>query len=234
MATIQFIDTGTIAKVTLSNAFNGQVKDHYRPTICGAACQGMASTNNEAYLVWLGMIRRCYDKQCKTYNQYGAKGVTVCDRWLCFEYFLEDLKFIPNYDLWINSDNKYELDKDIKQMNVPEHQKIYSLQTTCFIDKIKNIKYASIYQKNNNSNNYSSNYIGVSKSRNNYRAAITVNGKKHNLGTYLTELAAASVYNNICKMYYSNNAVLNDIKSLDPEDILKMQTRKIEICKIIK
>jgi hypothetical protein len=27
------------------------------------------------------MLRRCYDVNLKSYKDYGAKGVTVCDRW---------------------------------------------------------------------------------------------------------------------------------------------------------
>ncbi len=33
------------------------------------------------YRIWQSMIRRCYDKEHKSYKFYGAKGITVCDEW---------------------------------------------------------------------------------------------------------------------------------------------------------
>ena len=63
------------------------------------------------------------------------KGVTVCDRWKCFAYFLEDIKHIEGYDEEKFYANKLDLDKDIKQINVPVNQKVYSLDTCMFVDK---------------------------------------------------------------------------------------------------
>jgi hypothetical protein len=47
---------------------------------------------------WKDMIRRCYTETCNNYPNYGAKGVTVCDRWRGrdgFLNFVEDMG-IPN------------------------------------------------------------------------------------------------------------------------------------------
>ena len=30
---------------------------------------------------WRSMIRRCYNPEVKSYNNYGGRGITVCDRW---------------------------------------------------------------------------------------------------------------------------------------------------------
>lgn len=37
------------------------------------------------------MVRRCTDPGHDKYSRYGAVGVTVCERWLTFENFLEDM-----------------------------------------------------------------------------------------------------------------------------------------------
>jgi len=38
------------------------------------------------------MIRRCYVPKCKGYENYGGRGIIVCDRWLqSFLNFLQDL-----------------------------------------------------------------------------------------------------------------------------------------------
>lgn len=40
---------------------------------------------------WRAMIERCIDRASTAYHKYGAKGVTVCERWLRFENFLADM-----------------------------------------------------------------------------------------------------------------------------------------------
>lgn len=34
------------------------------------------------YYVWCDMKNRCYNKNIRSYKNYGAEGVTVCDEWL--------------------------------------------------------------------------------------------------------------------------------------------------------
>lgn len=46
---------------------------------------------SKALSVWSGMMRRCYKPKEKAYKNYGARGITVCDRWHKFENFLEDM-----------------------------------------------------------------------------------------------------------------------------------------------
>jgi hypothetical protein len=50
---------------------------------------GMSYT--PAHNRWCGMMQRCYDAQCKTYQNYGARGITVCERWHSFEAFYADM-----------------------------------------------------------------------------------------------------------------------------------------------
>lgn len=37
------------------------------------------------------MKERCLNPNCKSYKDYGARGIAVCDRWLKFENFLSDM-----------------------------------------------------------------------------------------------------------------------------------------------
>lgn len=233
MCKIKFIDTGTIVNVTLSNAYRGAVKDPYRPIIYGVACQGNASTKCKAYSIWKDMIRRCYDTNSKEYLQYGFKGVKVCNRWLCFEYFAYDLPNIPGYNLWLLNHDKYEMDKDVLQMTVPEYLKVYSPLTVQFIDKSLNRKYATLYQKINHEDNYYSKYIGVHNRNDKYNVRININGVRRSFGVYETEIAAANLYNNLSKIYYGDNAILNQVPKMSNDDILSQRITKQEMCKII-
>lgn len=45
------------------------------------------------YGIWQSMIGRCYRKSNGSYKNYGAKGITVCDKWKTFEGFFEDMGF---------------------------------------------------------------------------------------------------------------------------------------------
>lgn len=40
---------------------------------------------------WGQMIARCYDPENPKYKNYGARGIRVCDRWICYRLFLEDM-----------------------------------------------------------------------------------------------------------------------------------------------
>lgn len=43
------------------------------------------------YRSWDAMRQRCANPNCKGYEHYGGKGITVCARWDSFENFLEDM-----------------------------------------------------------------------------------------------------------------------------------------------
>lgn len=41
------------------------------------------------------MKQRCFDANCKDYKWYGAKGITVCKRWMDFRNFYADMGTRP-------------------------------------------------------------------------------------------------------------------------------------------
>lgn len=43
------------------------------------------------YRVWGQMIQRCTNPNSRAYENYGARGISVCDRWRDFEKFEEDM-----------------------------------------------------------------------------------------------------------------------------------------------
>ena len=46
---------------------------------------------SKAYYAWISMKQRCLDKNNERWDQYGGRGIGVCDRWLKFENFYEDM-----------------------------------------------------------------------------------------------------------------------------------------------
>lgn len=48
------------------------------------------------YGTWAQMKMRCYNKNDKRYNYYGARGIKVCKRWQKFENFFSDMGCRPS------------------------------------------------------------------------------------------------------------------------------------------
>ena len=63
-------------------------KTRERNTKHGHACRGKVT---RAYTRWLGMLQRCSDPNHAAYCYYGARGISVCERWLKFENFYADM-----------------------------------------------------------------------------------------------------------------------------------------------
>ena len=43
------------------------------------------------YTIWRGMKKRCLNKKAKEYKRYGGRGINICDGWLKFIGFKEDM-----------------------------------------------------------------------------------------------------------------------------------------------
>lgn len=43
------------------------------------------------YQTWRAMSQRCLYPKHNRYHRYGGRGITICDRWLVYENFLDDM-----------------------------------------------------------------------------------------------------------------------------------------------
>lgn len=131
-----------------ANCRKGEIKNLYHPSVYDRGMVGLMSDGSKPkttdgngkptreYVLWSHMLQRCYSdklhEECPTY-----KDCTVCERWLVFSNFLEDLPLIDGYELWRDNPNsRVCLDKDIKVKG----NKIYSLDTCKFISNSDNVK----------------------------------------------------------------------------------------------
>jgi hypothetical protein len=63
---------------------------------------GMAATKgrpaSKEYNAWSSMLTRCKNPNSAAYQNYGGRGISVCDRWTDFKNFLEDMGLAPTSD----------------------------------------------------------------------------------------------------------------------------------------
>ncbi len=60
---------------------------------CGCVHRGRTHRMSHLpeFRVWIGMLNRCRKPRHAAFKYYGARGITVCERWLKFENFYADM-----------------------------------------------------------------------------------------------------------------------------------------------
>lgn len=105
-------DCGNIKVVAKTSLTSGKTTQCIK---CSANMRNKARAKHNmvgtiTYNTWRNMTKRCRDPKFRDYHCYGGRGITVCDRWLVFENFLEDMGERPaglQLDR-INNDGNYE------------------------------------------------------------------------------------------------------------------------------
>ncbi len=124
---------------------------------------------HEYYRIWLSMKQRCYNENSKPYENYGERGIKVCERWLTdFYNFVEDMGTRPKgYTLERIDNNKNYSPDNCKWATYSEQQ----------ANKRKNKKASSLHK-----------YIHYCNRSNRW---VLRKNKKH-LGSFKTELEAVN------------------------------------------
>ena len=91
------------------------------------------------YNSWAAMKQRCFYEKNIGYSSYGGRGITVCDKWLTFEGFFEDMGIRPDgttLDRYPDSDGNYEPGNcrwatPIQQANNASTNQVISVNDEC-------------------------------------------------------------------------------------------------------
>lgn len=123
-------------------------------------------TNHPIFNIWRGMMRRCYNKSDKAYENYGGRGISVCKHWHSIKNFIEDM--YPSFEEGLTLDRI-----DVNGNYTPD-----------------NCRWADRFTQNSNTQKIrstnTSGFRGVTfdKSRNKYQAQIVVKHNRFFLGRY--------------------------------------------------
>jgi hypothetical protein len=92
----------------------GCLKVDIAPMNAPPKTHGAASNGHRwpEYRAWCGMKERCLNPKNKSYKHYGARGITVCERWIdSFKNFIADMGRRPSPEHSIdriNNDGPYD------------------------------------------------------------------------------------------------------------------------------
>lgn len=78
--------------IGFSGRHSGETREHlasFTGELASSYKHGWAGTGT--YRTWSSMRSRCWHRGNASYDRYGGRGITVCERWLIFENFLADM-----------------------------------------------------------------------------------------------------------------------------------------------
>lgn len=155
---------------------------------------GMSYTKIHA--IWRNIIGRCINKKNKSYKNYGARGISICNEWTGENGFVNFYKYVGNKPKnlsidRIDNNGNYEpgnvrwADSSIQSINRRKKSGSYS--------KYKGVTYNIVHRK--------------------WVATVYFKGEMLNGGNFKTEKEAAIIANKISKKLHGKYAFFNNIEN---------------------
>lgn len=63
--------------------------------VCKSRNTTHGKSRSRTYRIWCGMVTRCTNTNLPYFNNYGGRGISICERWLTFENFIADMGECP-------------------------------------------------------------------------------------------------------------------------------------------
>ena len=193
---------GTEFKTSTSDVVQGKSRSCgcYRKRRNSETHKTHGLSKSKLYQAWNSIKNRTLNPKHKNYNDYGGRGITICDEW--------KNDFMSFHD-WAMS-NGYSDELSIDRI---DNDGDYCPENCRWTTKSIQQRNKGIYKNN------TSGYKGVSfyKDSNNYCASIHLNYKNKRLGSFKTAVEGAIAYNNYIIENNLEGFILNEI----PEEYLE-------------
>lgn len=90
-------DCGNIVVIRSTNLRSGNTQSCgcLQKEIVGKIFTKHGMRRAKEYEVWTNMLKRCNNPKSSYYYNYGGRGITVCEKWLKFVGFFEDMGSLP-------------------------------------------------------------------------------------------------------------------------------------------
>lgn len=171
---------GKITKVLARSLRAGMTKS----CGCGMSRKTHGMTKHPAFGIWGAMIQRTSDPNCDSWELYGGRGITVCDEWEnSFEAFWADMG--PTW-------------RDGLSLDRIDNSRGYYKENCRWVTP-------TVQSHNRNKRKgCSSQYIGVSVLKRGISACIAKGEIKEHLGSFKSEIEAATAYDNRSEELYGD------------------------------
>ena len=126
-------------------------------------------TSHPLYKTWHNMKDRCYNPKFKQYEDYGGRGIRVCEEWLDIRNFIK----------WVDTDSNWEEGLSLDRI---DNDKEYSPDNCTF--STRTIQSINQRQQSNNT----SGYVGINWDTrvSKWRARVHMFKKEKHIGTFKT------------------------------------------------
>ena len=138
---------------------------------CGCLVKKNLTTHGLGYhrffFIWNAMKSRCYNPKYKQYEEYGGRGITICEEWLDIKNFLD----------WCETTHPNTEGVSLDRI---DNDKGYSPENCRWADKTTQAINQRIMKNN------TSGYVGITSKGTKWVARIAIKNKRVCLGTFLT------------------------------------------------